>query len=526
MDGQDIVPYIDPIFRFCYRRLNSRYDAEDLAAEILCHVLEGLGRYEIESLDGWVWRIAHNRYARFIAAGKKRSSLLSNRELYEIEGDYCQIDIPSVEEEFEPVFLSLHRLSSEYRNIFVDYYMGEMSVKQLSLKYALPETTIKWRLNVGREKIRKWIGEESMEKVYQRINWNSRGCNGSMDSDRYLHTQIARAICQAAYEKPLSVEEISACTGIPAMYIEDEIPRLEYGEALRRTGNKYVTDFIILRLADRACIEESMESMVKKTADWCEKVLWSRDEELKRIGFYGCERGMEGLGYIIVPFLLRRRIKDLKNTRLHLPDGDFPPRKDGGHGWFHIQETPDAREEVSEFDAGCNCHRDGEGHIYYYWISKYYDWRIYQNGGLEWMLSHGITEHSPEGAIPENMLTEDDILRLLERNLIRKDEKGYTLNFARFTARQFREVCGLFPSADGELDSLLCERILAVRKGFEKFVPRHLHAQINQWVTLFSAEIASHVVEELIRRERLTKPDPEKILVNGVFYVEGEYIDP
>ena len=58
----------------------SRYDAEDLASEILCHVLEGLGRYEIESLDSWVWRIAHNRYARFIAAGKKRFYPISARK--------------------------------------------------------------------------------------------------------------------------------------------------------------------------------------------------------------------------------------------------------------------------------------------------------------------------------------------------------------------------------------------------------------------------------------------------------------
>lgn len=58
-----------------------------------------------------------------------------------------------------------------------------------------------------------------MEKVYRRINWNTERCNGSMDSDRYLHTQIARAICKATYEKPLTVEEISIATGIPALYI-------------------------------------------------------------------------------------------------------------------------------------------------------------------------------------------------------------------------------------------------------------------------------------------------------------------
>ncbi|MDE5892352.1 MAG: sigma-70 family RNA polymerase sigma factor, partial [Acetatifactor sp.] len=350
MDGKEIIPYIDPIFRFCCRRLSNRCDAEDLASEILCHILEGLGKYEIESLDSWVWRIAHNRYARFVAARKRVSALISDKELYDIENDYCQIDERSLEEEFEPVFKCLHRLSFEYRNIFVDYYMGEMSVKQLSQKYGLSETTVKWRLNVGREKIRKWIGEEEMEKVYQRINWNSKGCNGNMDSDRYLHTQIARAICQAAYEKPLTVEEISACTGIPAMYIEDELPRLEYGEALRKTGNKYVTDFIIFHLADRAGIEDILTPMIKEVTNRCEEVLWGRDAELERAGFYRSETGMERLGYIFVPYFLRKKIKDLKNNRLNLSDGNFPPRQDGGYGWFHIEETPDEKEQVTDYN--------------------------------------------------------------------------------------------------------------------------------------------------------------------------------
>lgn len=71
-----------------------------------------------------------------------------------------------------------------------------------------------------------------------------------MDSDKYLCTQISRAVCQAAYEKPLTVEEISMRTGIPAMYIEDELPRLEYGDAVCKIGNKYATNFIVFRLRD------------------------------------------------------------------------------------------------------------------------------------------------------------------------------------------------------------------------------------------------------------------------------------
>ena len=114
---------------------------------------------------------------------------------------------------------------------------------------------MKWRLNVGRSRIKERIEANQMDKVYQRINWNTYGCNDTLDTNRYLHSQVARAICQAAYEKPLTVEEISLCTGIPALYIEDALPELEYGDAIRRSGNKYATDFIIFRLKDRAATE-------------------------------------------------------------------------------------------------------------------------------------------------------------------------------------------------------------------------------------------------------------------------------
>ena len=77
-----------------------------------------------------------------------------------------------------------------------------------------------------------------MDKVYQRISWDTKTCNGNMNPDAYLHTQISRAICLAAYEKPLTVEEISISTGIPTMYVEDELPRLEYGDAICKTESR------------------------------------------------------------------------------------------------------------------------------------------------------------------------------------------------------------------------------------------------------------------------------------------------
>ena len=180
-----IIPYIEPIFRFCCKRLSNRYDAEDLAGEIICYVLDGMRRYKIESFDAWVWRIAHNRYARFVDAQNKAQTVLAGDDVFRNiaasdlwDEDFYIVNPYDAEEEanrheYEAAFRYLHTLSSEYRNIFVDYYIGEMSVRALSMKYSLPETTVKWRLNAGRQKIRKRIGENSMDKVYSRVNWNT-----------------------------------------------------------------------------------------------------------------------------------------------------------------------------------------------------------------------------------------------------------------------------------------------------------------------------------------------------------------
>lgn len=535
MDENRIIPYIEPIFRFCCKRLSNKYDAEDLASEIICYILDGMKKYKIESLDAWVWRIAHNRYARFIDTRNKTQMILSEDEtLFNVtDRDYNHVDEKSTQDEFETVFRYLHTLSSEYRNIFIDYYIGEMPIRMLSKKYSLPETTIKWRLNVGRKKIRERIGANNMNKVYKRINWDTTRCNGFIEPDRYLHTQISRAICQAAYKKPLTIEEISISTGIPAMYIEDELPRLEYGDAVCKIGNKYATNFIIFSLQDRQDTEGVSAPLIKEIADRFDILLQNGASTVNSLEFYGHDFGIERLGYILVPYILRRKIGTLKSSWLNLENGPFPPRKDGGYGWFIVEETIDEAENCAEYNAGCNVAGDDTdnknnnlSHIYYYWISKYYDNSIYHNRGTQWMCANGIPQNSNYGIVKRNLLSDEDAACFIQNNLILKSDDDYKLNFACFTEKQFKEFIALFDIDDEHLDDLLAEWIITVRKSFVKFVPARLDSQINQWVSGYLFQIIGHVTDELIRRGTLKKPDSDKLLTDGVFYVEGKYIDP
>lgn len=523
MDGNDILPYVEPIYRFCRRRLYNRSDAEDLASEILCHILAGMQKYRIESLDAWVWRVAHNRYARFIDAQNRTRMVLSEVDPSDMPAYDDPAEAAETEHTFETVFRSLHTLSAAYRDLFVDHYIDELSVKALSEKYALPESTVKWRLNVGRQRIRERIDENAMEKIYKRINWNTRACNGSMDPDQYLHTQLARAICQAAYEEPLTVEEISLATGIPALYIEDELPRLLYGEAVCKIGKNYATNFIISRLRDRKTVETISEASVKALADRLEELFREKAEAVRRMNFCGHDFGMERLGHLLVPYLLRRKIATLKNERLHLGNGPCPPRKDGGYGWFIVQETADERECVYDYAAGCNVSGDDSGgkgptpgHYYYYWIGKYLN--------DCWLCANG---HFPQadGSLQTTDFTDEELASLLQKGFAVKTGNGFRWNVAGFTEAQFAQFTALFDLGDRS-DETLLRWIRSVRDAFASFVSKRLDGQINQWVSSYLSGLAGQVTEELIRRGVLRGPQPDHPLTDGIFYIAGKYIDP
>lgn len=522
---REIIKFIEPVYLFCLKRMNNRYDAEDLASEIMVHVLDGLEKYKIESLEAWVWRIAHNRYARWCKAKSIRTELFAGENPINLESDYDFVDSLSITDEYQNVFNCLHTLSSEYRNILVDYYIGELPVKRLSHKYSLPESTIKWRLNVCRNKIRERIGDRKMSKIYKRINWETTTCNGSMDTSAYLNNQVARAICEVAYEKPLSIEEISLKTGLPTMYIEDALPHLIYGDAIEQTGSKYATNFIILRLRDKERMEKEFAPLVGRIADYFGKQFMECENRVGNMGFFGHDFGMPRLGYIALPFALRDKVREIKNSLPGLANGPYPPRKDGGYGWFIVVESKDENDGSGEYNSGCNI-TDGEnGFIYYYHTNKYFNNNIYHNGGTRWMMAKHIPPKCENGVIPDGLLSEDDIVRLLQANLIIKSGSLYKLNFACFSQEQFTGFSELFRLNNDTITQLLTNLIQSIHKSFTSFVPKRLDNQINQWVSCFTHTITGYVMEELIERNVLERPNAEKPLTSGVFYVGGAYLN-
>ncbi len=122
MEESEIVKFVEPIFCFCLKRVGNRADAEDLAGEIMLHILDGARKYEIQSFEAWVWRIAHNRYARFCKAEKNKGEVLIGEWTLDPENDGGFAGEDLVADEYDRVVRYLHTLSPDYRNITIDYY--------------------------------------------------------------------------------------------------------------------------------------------------------------------------------------------------------------------------------------------------------------------------------------------------------------------------------------------------------------------------------------------------------------------
>jgi len=69
--------YLDPVYRYCYRRLGSKEAAEDATSQVFAKALTALPSYRDGSFGGWLFAIAHN----VVADGYRRAALRSHRPL-------------------------------------------------------------------------------------------------------------------------------------------------------------------------------------------------------------------------------------------------------------------------------------------------------------------------------------------------------------------------------------------------------------------------------------------------------------
>ena len=140
-------------------------DREDVAQQVLLDAFRALPRYRGTSrLSTWIYSLALRRVADHFRSPQRRDvpSGWPGDDSFpppESAPDALEPDEQAVRrDEDRRVSRALARVAEPERAVLLAYYLGEMSVSEISRTLAIPEGTVKTRLHRGRQMLRKELG--------------------------------------------------------------------------------------------------------------------------------------------------------------------------------------------------------------------------------------------------------------------------------------------------------------------------------------------------------------------------------
>ncbi len=247
--------YTGSLFYFCLRKTGNSYEAEDLVSDIALNVLTALQKGNIpQNFSAWVWQIARNRYSVWADKKHKRMASQTGCDVgdYEIEDDTADIENAWIHnEDMMALRRELAFISSDYRNVIVGYYLENKSVKEIASALHLPEGTVMSKLHRARKILKEGM---SMSREFGKMSYKPEdieyvlnGTFGTLHEPMiHLNHLVCKNILVAAYRTPSTAEELALELGVALPYMEDELRILTDATLLRKRGERYETNFMII----------------------------------------------------------------------------------------------------------------------------------------------------------------------------------------------------------------------------------------------------------------------------------------
>ncbi|MES2213433.1 MAG: RNA polymerase sigma factor [Patescibacteria group bacterium] len=150
--------YERKLFRYGNKFLSNQDNIEDVVQEVFIKTYQNIQSFDTkQKFSSWIYRIAHNTY---VNALKKQS----RSPLYMFDFDtlisHTVVDDPIVKEREQKemrkiVDAGLEKLSPNYREILVLYYLEEFSYQEISDILRIPIGTVGIRLSRAKAALRK-----------------------------------------------------------------------------------------------------------------------------------------------------------------------------------------------------------------------------------------------------------------------------------------------------------------------------------------------------------------------------------
>ncbi len=360
-ENYDLSEYVDRLYSAAVKKTRDSQTAEDIAQETFLAAVSQLSRgKKPDNLWAWLLTILSNKYCDWLRQKYNRPQISFEEYPFEIAQESAEEDDSG--EKLEAIRRELGYLARIHREVMVRYYMHGHTVERIARELQIPSGTVKSRLNIGRQHVRK--GVTDMEN-YTKQSYEPDILHVACSGEEGLHHEpfslvpgsdkLAQNILILAWPRPLTETEIAKALGVPAAFVEPVVEKLSEGELMKRTeGGKVYTDFIIYTDRDR-------KATFAKQLDTVEKhftLFWEYAEqglkELREKPWYQRQTGHARTKlelHFCVKILMNAHVIVRDEVTGAMPYSEYPYRKGGGR-WIAIGMQYPAgyrREDDAEF---------------------------------------------------------------------------------------------------------------------------------------------------------------------------------
>ena len=295
--------------RYAYTRTRNSGEAEEVVSDtVLSWVQDVQAGKQIDNLTGYLHRVFERRLSDRLRRQYRRDMEFCDdgTVLNTIPDESDPEELPNALREAEAVRKAIGRLAAIYREVVYRHYMLGQGVEEIARALGVPVGTVKSRLSDGRGQMKETITAHLEEDTHthsvkktmnQKKNsvtvdtrpyadasyapktvtigiWGNEGGHG--EPFCYLRSLIAQNILVLAYEKPISIRDLSEALAIPTPYVEFEVEKLIDGELLGKTAGGLIYTRIYMRTPEDGFGDvEAQEALAAEIAP----TLWRRMEE-------------------------------------------------------------------------------------------------------------------------------------------------------------------------------------------------------------------------------------------------------
>jgi len=495
------------IYGYAFSKLYDKDKAEDLALEIVYEIIHSVRNLQNEeAFWGFAWKIAENTFRRFI----RRTELAA--QTVELTEENIGVYDPSPEQEYiqketesEEIYLlrrELSLLKKTHREVCVAYYVDNKSCSQIAKEQNISVEMVKYHLFKTRKLLKEGIG---MTRTLGEKSYNPGTFRLDFWGDQNKYESLCRrklpgSIILAAYEKPMTAKALSMELGVSMPYLEEEIEILEAAGVLKKAGETYKTNIVILTDAyekefvkNTAAVYETVsKSVFEKASNLLPQIhaldFQGNDYDDNRLLF-----GILNLAFV-QGYILAKEKSPLGNpNKLAL----------GCHGWifgydndyanhhFHgiTMETWN-RTETAWFSAE-NYRAIKKAQMY-----DLYDYRNKAEAVCDAILRKEINKDNP--ALPW----------LIEHKFIICENNRLSANFLVFDNNVYEEIRSILSDIIKEVANCMIDISGKAEKVLAEHVPSSLKEQCCDIAKIHHRmDVAAFLLEELIKENSLIVPD-------------------